>query len=93
MRKKVWFCQECRIMMEPVNEDFCRCPQCGSEVWYNYSADKVKGKSEEPGAYVSLSMQEGERVLGGGSGVSCVGKHEKKKRSPQQLYNQLFKET
>ena len=31
--KKLWFCEECGVAMERTNEDFCKCPSCGAEVW------------------------------------------------------------
>ena len=77
-----WFCQKCRVMMEPVNADFCRCPNCGSEVWYNYSQDKVTGPPVS-GSYVSLSMQPGENIMGGGGSVGHAKKKGKKKSLAQ----------
>jgi DNA-directed RNA polymerase subunit M/transcription elongation factor TFIIS len=29
----VWFCQECRTMMEHHEEGFDKCPSCGAEAW------------------------------------------------------------
>lgn len=30
---KAWFCEECRVMMDPKEEGFYKCPVCGAEAW------------------------------------------------------------
>lgn len=81
--EKAWFCQKCRVMMEPVSEDFCRCPECGSEVWYSYSQDRVAGPPATDGSYVSLSLQPGENIMGGGASTGKPKKQGKKKSLAQ----------
>lgn len=34
---KPWPCMECRVMMALVDEDHCKCPVCGTEVWFEFS--------------------------------------------------------
>jgi hypothetical protein len=95
--EKVWFCQECRRMMEPVNEDFCRCPECGTEVWYKYSRDKVKADEVEQLMQDNIvhhqknvyeAMVGGRPVKGKGGGGS-KGRNKKSIDKPTQ--NELYK--
>lgn len=30
----VWYCQRCRVPMVPIDDTYCKCPQCAAEVWY-----------------------------------------------------------
>lgn len=39
----VWYCQRCRVPMIPVDEYYCKCPQCAAEIWYG---DKKPGRSD-----------------------------------------------
>lgn len=38
MERKPWICLDCRIIMDLIDEDHCKCGQCGTEVWFNYEA-------------------------------------------------------
>lgn len=40
MERKPWPCIQCLVMMELVNDDYCKCPVCGTEVWFNFNAPK-----------------------------------------------------
>ena len=76
--RKPWFCIDCRVVMPIASNDHCKCPVCGTEVWYNYDAPDLS----EPGLpavksqYVSRSLPDGYRVPPGGS---KSGKRSKKK--------------
>lgn len=65
MERKAWPCLECRVMMQMVNDDFCKCPICGTEVWFNFDAPATPTK--KPNTYVSRSLPEGYKVPPGGS--------------------------
>ena len=81
--EKPWFCQKCRIMMQPVDADHCKCQQCGSEVWYDFSQDAVPGPPAPDNSYVSLSLQPGENIMGGGASTGKPKKQGKKKSLAQ----------
>lgn len=91
MENKPWPCIECRVMMIPASEDFCKCPVCGTEVWYKYDAPELD--DDEPTAdrinhdttLISRSLPEGYRVPAGGSKAS--GKKPRKKGTKTYLDN------
>ena len=41
-----WFCQNCRTEMEPITEDFAKCPHCAAEVWYGKTPHEVRRREE-----------------------------------------------
>lgn len=76
---KPWPCMDCRVIMTPVDEDHCKCPVCGTEVWYKYDAPDLSEEEPPPAGksqYVSRSLPEHYRVPPGGS---KSGKRSKKK--------------
>jgi hypothetical protein len=78
---KPWFCLDCRMLMDNVDEDHCKCPRCGTEVWYNYGeTSPAESQKVEVGltrnSYISRSLPEGNRVPPGGA---KAGKRPKKK--------------
>lgn len=98
-----WFCQRCRVKMEPITGDFAKCPECGAEVWYG------DGKKAEPSTDEIRELMEDftrthasspyEAMIGGraahGGGGSKTGKAKDKRtamRKPtcEQLYQRLF---
>ena len=71
--RKVWPCLNCLVMMIAVDEDHCKCPACGTEVWHQYDAPDLSGdaiggdNADAKTEYVSRSLPEGYRVPSGGS--------------------------
>ena len=96
---KPWPCLKCLgVIMKAVDDDHCQCPNCGTEVWYDYNMPSEKDQIEEAlennGGYVSRSLPEGYKVPAGGSKSGSSSKKEQmKKKSGQRLFNQLFKQT
>lgn len=92
--EKPWFCQKCRRMMQPVDEDHCKCPECGSEVWYSYSAghDDIEELMEDSIVHHQKNVYEamigGKPVKGGGGGS---GKNRNKKAMDKPTTNELYK--
>ena len=41
---KTWFCQECRVLMEPQAGMFDKCPECGAEAWPSGEASYKQNK-------------------------------------------------
>lgn len=79
IKPKPWICQKCVVAMVLVDEDHCKCPECKTEVWFDYDAPELD--DEEPPinhdtTLVSRSLPEGYRVPPGGS---KSGKRAKKK--------------
>jgi hypothetical protein len=90
---------ECRIMMKLVDEDHCKCPQCGTEVWYKYSEPS---ESEDEIAELMQECYETHNqtpVLMGGAVMPGGGSKSKSKKKKQllqkpstiELYNRLVK--
>lgn len=67
-------------MMKLMDDDHCKCPKCGSEVWFNYNApnfaDDGEPKMKFSNQYISRSLPEGYRVPPGGA---KTGKRARKK--------------
>lgn len=92
MENKAWPCIECRVMMVSVNEDYCKCPVCGTEVWYHYDAPDLDETEPEIGneplvdtTLVSRSLPERYKVPPGGGKAS--GKKPRKKGTKTYLDN------
>lgn len=90
-----WVCQQCKCMMEPVSEDFCRCPECGTEVWYNYKQDEIKSLMSDmsKGHATTELLPAGQPAKGGGSNNGKKRKQPVKKDSTQMIYKKMFKQT
>lgn len=74
--------------------DFFKCPNCGAELWptdMNFANHWEKERQQNL-TYRAMSLQEGEQINGGTKNASCPKKPNKKK-TPQQLYQALYKET
>lgn len=99
-KHKPWVCLICLIAMETVDEDHCKCPKCGTEVWYDYKEESdddigelmqesYTGHSTDP----QFSIMSGQAAKGGGG--SNGGKSRKKqlmqKPTTTELYNRLVK--
>lgn len=74
------------VAMVPKPPDYFKCPNCGTEVWpkrMGEAAEAVNRENEE-NCYVSMSLQPGEKTVGGGG---STGKPKKagKKRSLAQI--------
>lgn len=83
------------IAMQPDKQGWFKCPECGGEYWPRDEKAVVKWiqtKQQQGNTYVSLSQQPGVHIAGGGS---AAGKSKKagKKKSLQQLYQELYKQT
>ena len=85
LEQKPWVCLDCRIIMIKIDDDHCKCPNCKTEVWYQYDApdlnedDLPEERGTETNAqtqYVSRSLPERYRVPPGGA---KAGKRAKKK--------------
>lgn len=100
-RNKPWPCMDCRMMMLLVDDDHCKCPVCGTEVWFDYNDelthDEVNELMKDNLAKHQRSVYDamigGEPVKGGGSRNS-KGKSRKQamqKPSTTELYKRLSK--
>jgi hypothetical protein len=86
---------ECRIMMEPVDEDHCKCPQCGTEVWYKYSEPSESDDEIAELMQESYNRHAQTDVLMGGaiqfSGGSKNGKSNKKQLMKKLPTSEIYK--
>ena len=73
------------VKMNPTKDDFYRCPVCGGEFWpgRNDSGMALNDISQSNNSYVSMSMQPGEHVVGGGGSTGRAKKSGKKKTLAQ----------
>ena len=74
--------------------DYFKCPECGAELWpqdMNFANHWEKERQQNL-MYKAMSLQEGEQIKSGTNKNSLIKKTDKKK-TPQQLYQALFKET
>ena len=89
--KKAWFCQECRVLMK-IDEtgDFCKCPECKSEVWFG---DEEKSLSEMTTGDFTEMMAPAVVNKGGGGKRSGKTSNKQKLRRPstKKLYENLCK--
>lgn len=99
----VWYCQQCRVPMQPIDGDFCKCPHCGTEIWYGKSAggrENIKELMETTEEF-PVFVHADELCLGVGGGRLSKGaarsssrssrrKALLRKPSTEQLYRQLF---
>jgi len=94
-------CPECMTMrgdtvaMQPEDQGWFKCPVCGGEYWPKDDEVVVKWilkKQQQSNTYVSLSQQPGVHAAGGG-GSTGKAKQAGKKKSVQQLYRELYKQT
>lgn len=73
--------------------DYFKCPECGAELWpqdMNFANHWEKERQQNL-MYKAMSLQEGEQIKGG-SNNNSPSKKTNKKKTPQQLYQALFKE-
>lgn len=85
-----------------VRNGYLKCPVCGAETWPDMDGNRVDAiararKKEEAErkancSYVSLSLPDGVKVVGG-TDPSGASPDMGKKPSAQQLYQRLFKQT
>jgi len=83
-------------MMIAVDDDFCKCPVCGTEVWYKYSApapqDEITAlmrdmaRNHKP----KEAMPAGEALPGGGSSSKSNKRARNKKKSLSALNQGLY---
>ncbi len=94
-------CPECMtlrgdtIAMEAEDQGWFKCPACGGEYWPKDDEVVTKlilKKQQVNNTYISLSQQPGVHIEGGGGSTGKVKKAGKKK-TVQQLYQGLYKET
>lgn len=100
--KKPWPCLKCMVIMDTIDEDYCKCPICGTEVWYEYNLDEpetedlmenniVQNRRTNP----EFSILNGPPAKGGGGGSK--GRSNKKqlmqKPSTSELFRRLDKES
>jgi len=80
--RKPWPCLDCLVIMKMESEDFCKCPVCGNEVWFNYNNPDYNPENRNlqavtvDVAYISRSLPEKYKVPAGGN---KTGKRSKKK--------------
>lgn len=95
---KPWPCLKCLVIMEPIDDDHCKCPICKTEVWYSYQEEMSDDDVREimqpvsaKGYNPDFSILGGPPILGGGS--KSKGKSNKKqlmsKPSTTELFNKL----
>ncbi len=85
MAEKPWPCLKCFathgivVQMEVITEDFCKCPRCGTEVWYDYEEPPDE---EEFGIVVDNTPAVQYSILGGsakpGGGSKSKSRRNKK---------------
>lgn len=101
-KKVAWPCVDCRIMMVLVDEDHCKCPECGTEVWFDYNTelsrddikDLMRDNLSKHQQTVYDAMIGGEPIKGGGGGRSNRSNSKKqalRKPPTSELYNRLAK--
>jgi hypothetical protein len=100
-KHKPWVCLICLVAMKTIDEDHCKCPNCGTEVWYDYKEESDEDDIEElmqesiAGHNINpqFSIMNGPPAKGGGS--SNGGRSRKKqlmqKPTTKELYNRLTK--
>ena len=98
MKRKPWPCIDCRVMMAVIDDDHCKCHNCGTEVWYEYGEPserkQIDDAVENNHGYVSRSLPERLKVPGGGSKAGKrAGKERMRNKSTQTIYEQMFKQT
>ena len=96
--EKPWPCLKCLIVMNPIDEDHCKCPQCGTEVWHDYqepeSADEIAELMQESvGGHMPTSkgvLPAGRPLPGGGSkNKNGSKKNLMQKPSTKELHDRL----
>lgn len=100
-KKKPWPCMDCRVIMLEMDADHCKCPICGTEVWYDYNEDLTQDEVAElmrdnlakHQRTVYDAMIGGEPIKGGGSRSNRPNSRKQalKKPSTAELYNRLAK--
>jgi hypothetical protein len=85
-------------MMIPIDDDHCKCPVCGTEVWYNYNeeistdeiAELMQDSLARHNTFPEYTVLGGSAVPGGGSKSKSRSKKQlMKKPSTSELYNKL----
>jgi len=100
MKNKPWVCLDCRVVMKMVNEDYCRCSICGTEVWFRYGSQIAAGEDEVTSLMRDMAKNKkprevlpaGPAALGGG-GSNRVKKQRSKKDTLATLNQKLYIET
>ncbi len=95
---KPWMCLDCRVMMNQVDQDHCRCPQCGIEVWSPIdrpSGDEIAELMRDMAKCHARTtvLPAGQPAPGGSSKSSKGRKKPQKKDSLSQLNRKLYYET
>ena len=98
----VWYCQKCRVPMIPIDENYCKCPECTAEVWYgkpkHETREELRGLMEEAEGFPHLPHNCNAGILYGGKaaragGGGSHGKNNRKanmnKPTTTQLYRRL----
>lgn len=69
------------VSMVPNADDYYKCPECGAELWLQERDVAAKAAFEAAHAnnYVSMSLQPGEQIMGGGGSTGKPKKANKKK--------------
>lgn len=97
MERKPWPCIECRVMMIKINNDYCKCPVCGTEVWYNYNSptgDEIAELMQDRAiAHQPKEIPPAGEPLPGGGSKSRSKKDKSKKDSLATLNQKLYIET
>lgn len=97
-QKKPWPCMDCRVIMLEMDADHCKCPVCGTEVWYDFSRDLPQGEVEQlMREKYKANLPQVEPLPVGvpkkGGGSRSAKKHGRsemlKKKSVSQLYREL----
>ncbi len=98
MERKPWICLDCRILMDLIDEDHCKCHKCGTEVWYQYSEpEKEEIEDMMMDSIVrqdndSQSILMGGAVVKRGGGSKSKGRSNKKQLMQKLSTNQLYRE-
>lgn len=95
----VWYCQRCRVPMIPIDEYYCKCPECAAEVWYGdrKREDAIReirammetadgNPYQEPGG---LALPNTRPVKGGGGHTRVRHKADMRKPTTEELYRRL----
>lgn len=101
-QERPWPCIKCRVIMEGIDEDHCKCPVCGTEVWYDYKEDMEKPEEIDSIMRIPSGQTAGQEysILGGppakGGGNSSGSKSKRKqllkKLSCKEIYKRMCRE-
>lgn len=97
----VWYCQRCRVPMLPVDDAYCKCPQCAAEVWYGkprrITREEIRAVMESTEDFpafphtpdIYAAMTGGRPIKSGGTHTGKKRKADLRKPTTQQLYKRL----